>query len=150
MTPEMVGHRRRLTLGKHVGRHAVSQMLSDVHIEPIDTQLDVIVEKVKAIAGRGKRVTDADLYEIAESAMGIELNHKMFDLLDIAIMTGNHVIPTASVKAMVNGKEHVFSASATVRSMQHFMPSSGSRPPGSSSRSSISRRSPAVRMPCAT
>jgi 2-isopropylmalate synthase len=25
-------------------------------------------------------------------------------------MTGNHVIPTASVKAMVNGKEHVFSA----------------------------------------
>ena len=27
MTPEMVGHRRRLTLGKHVGRHAVRQML---------------------------------------------------------------------------------------------------------------------------
>ena len=25
-------------------------------------------------------------------------------------MTGNHAIPTASVRAMVNGKEHVFSA----------------------------------------
>ena len=77
---------------------------------PDRPQLDAIVEKVKAIANRGKRVTDADLYEIAESMMGIELNHKMLDLQDIAIMTGNHVIPTASVKAMVNGKEHVFSA----------------------------------------
>jgi 2-isopropylmalate synthase len=110
MTPEMVGHRRRLTLGKHVGRHAVRQMLCDAHIDPADEQLDVIVEKVKAIASRGKRVTDADLYEIAESVMGIELNHKMFALEDIAIMTGNHVIPTASVKATVNGKEHIFSS----------------------------------------
>ena len=110
MTPEMVGHRRRLTLGKHVGRHAVRQMLTDVHVEPNDTQLDMIVEKVKSIANKGKRVTDADLYEIAESVMGIELNHKMLDLQDIAIMTGNHMIPTASVKAMVQGKEHIFSS----------------------------------------
>jgi 2-isopropylmalate synthase len=110
MTPEMVGHRRRLTLGKHVGRHAVRQMLTDVRIDPADDQLDVIVEKVKAIANKGKRVTDADLYEIAETVMGIELNHKMFALEDIAIMTGNHVIPTASVKAKVNGEDHVFSA----------------------------------------
>jgi len=110
MTPEMVGHRRKLTLGKHVGRHAVRQMLADVHIAPSDPQLDAIVEKVKAIANRGKRVTDADLYEIAESLMGIELKDKILDLQDIAIMTGNHAIPTASVRARVNGKEHVFSA----------------------------------------
>jgi len=110
MTPEMVGHRRRLTLGKHVGRHAVRQMLTDVHIDPTDPQLDLIIEKVKAIASRGKRVTDADLYEIAETEMGIEMNNKVFDLEDIAIMTGNHAIPTASVRAKVNGKEHVFSA----------------------------------------
>ena len=70
MTPEMVGHRRRLTLGKHVGRHAVRQMLADVQLEPTDAELDRIVEKVKAIANRGKRVTDADLYEIAETVLG--------------------------------------------------------------------------------
>jgi 2-isopropylmalate synthase len=110
MTPEMVGHRRRLTLGKHVGRHAVRQMLVDVHIEPDDAQLDTIVERVKAIANRGKRVTDADLYEIAESVMGIGAGKKVFRLDDIAIMTGNHVIPTASVRAQVNGTEHVFSS----------------------------------------
>ena len=39
MTPEMVGHRRRLTLGKHVGRHAVRQMLADAHIEPVMREL---------------------------------------------------------------------------------------------------------------
>jgi 2-isopropylmalate synthase len=110
MTPEMVGHRRRLTLGKHVGRHAVRQMLTDVHLDPTDEQLDAIVEKVKAIANRGKRVTDADLYEIAEGSMGTARHIRMLSLQDIAIMTGNHAIPTASVRASVNGQEHVFSA----------------------------------------
>ncbi|MDD1719073.1 MAG: 2-isopropylmalate synthase [Methanoregulaceae archaeon] len=110
MTPEMVGHRRRLTLGKHVGRHAVRQMLVDVHLEPSDKELDAIVEKVKTVSSRGKRVTDADLYEIAESAMGISTNDKVIELLDLAIMTGNHAIPTASIRAIVHGTEHVFSA----------------------------------------
>ena len=110
MTPEMVGHRRRLTLGKHVGRHAVRQMLVDAHMEPDDTQLDAVVEKVKAIANKGKRVTDADLYEIADSVMGVPAGKKVLQLEDIAIMTGNHAIPTASVRAQVNGTEHVYSS----------------------------------------
>ncbi len=107
MTPEMVGHRRRLTLGKHVGRHAVRQMLADVQLEPTDAELDRIVEKVKAIANRGKRVTDADLYEIAESVLGLEAVGRRIDLKDIAIMTGTHAIPTASVRAVVDGAERV-------------------------------------------
>ncbi len=110
MTPEMVGHRRRLTLGKHVGRHAVRQTLADAHIGPDDAQLDIIVERVKAIASKGKRITDADLYEIAGSVMGTGAGKKVLTLEDIAIMTGNHVIPTASVRAQVDGCEHVFSS----------------------------------------
>jgi 2-isopropylmalate synthase len=107
MTPEMVGHRRRLTLGKHVGRHAVRQMLVDAHIVPTDSQLDEIVERIKFISGKGKRVTDADLYEIAGSITGTGNGEKIIDLIDIAIMTGNHAIPTASIRANVNGVEHV-------------------------------------------
>jgi len=110
MTPEMVGHRRRLKLGKHAGRHAVRQMLAEVRLEPDEAQLDEIVYRMKVIAGKGKRVTDADLYEIAESVMKIRAGKKTVELQDIAIMTGNHVLPTASIKAMVNGKEHVFSS----------------------------------------
>ena len=107
MTPEMVGHRRRLTLGKHVGRHAVRQMLADVQLAPSDAELDRIVEKVKAIANRGKHVTDADLYEIAETVMGLENGGKRIDIRDIAIMTGTHAIPTASVRAIVDGAERI-------------------------------------------
>ncbi|SCL76366.1 2-isopropylmalate synthase [Methanoculleus chikugoensis] len=110
MTPEMVGHRRRLKLGKHAGRHAVKQMLAEVHMEPADEQLDEIVLRVKAIAGKGKRVTDADLYEIAESVMQIAPDEKTLELRDVAIMTGNHAIPTASVRATVDGVEHIFSS----------------------------------------
>jgi 2-isopropylmalate synthase len=113
MTPEMVGHRRKLTLGKHVGRHAVKQMLEDVRLQPTDTELDRIVEKIKFIAVKGKRVTDADLYEIAESIMGIVNGGRVIEMENIAVMTGNHVIPTASVKAIVAGKESVFSATGT-------------------------------------
>ncbi|KQC03936.1 MAG: 2-isopropylmalate synthase [Methanoculleus sp. SDB] len=110
MTPEMVGHRRRLTLGKHVGRHAVKQMLEEVHISPDDQQLDDIVLKVKAIASKGKRVTDNDLYEIAESVIGGAVGKKPIELDDIAILTGNHVLPTASVRVRVSGKEYVYSS----------------------------------------
>jgi 2-isopropylmalate synthase len=113
MTPEMVGHRRRLTLGKHVGRHAVRQMLVDAHIVPDDAQLDEIVERIKFISGKGKRVTDADLYEIAGSVTGTGSGEKIIDLVDIAIMTGNHAIPTASIRAQVNGVECVNSAVGT-------------------------------------
>ncbi len=107
MTPEMVGHRRRLTLGKHVGRHAVRQMLADVQLAPTDAELDRIVEKVKAVANRGKHVTDADLYEIAETVLGLQGVGRRIDLRDIAIMTGTHAIPTASVRAIVDGAERI-------------------------------------------
>lgn len=107
MTPEMVGHRRRLTLGKHVGRHAVRQMLADVQLAPTDAELDRIVEKIKAIANRGKHVTDADLYEIAETVLGLQGVGRRIDLKDIAIMTGTHAIPTASVRAIVDGAERI-------------------------------------------
>ena len=110
MTPEMVGHRRRLKLGKHVGRHAVRQMLTDVRMEPDEPQLDEIIGRIKDMSGKGKRVTDADLYEIAGTVMGVTSDGKAIDLQEIAVITGNHVIPTASLKATVNGVEHVASA----------------------------------------
>ncbi|HEU17129.1 MAG TPA: 2-isopropylmalate synthase, partial [Methanolinea sp.] len=107
---EMVGHRRKLALGKHVGRHAVRQMLQEVHLSPSDGELDRIVEKIKFISVKGKRVTDADLFEIAETVMGIENGGRAIEMEDLAVMTGNHVIPTASVKALVNGREHIYSS----------------------------------------
>ncbi|WP_370650826.1 2-isopropylmalate synthase [Methanocalculus sp.] len=128
MTPEMVGHRRRLALGKHVGRHAVRQMLTLVHINPSDSELDEIVERIKMISSRGRRVTDHDLYAIAEDVMDIQGVTKTIELVDIAIMSGNHCIPTASVRAKVHGVEKTASAigngpvDAAVRAVLSVMP----------------------------
>lgn len=107
MTPEMVGHRRHLKLGKHVGRHAVKDMLNQVHISPDEAQMDEIVAKVKLIASKGKKITENDLYEIAETVTGTGASGQYIDLVDIAIMTGNHMIPTATVRARVDGVERV-------------------------------------------
>jgi putative NIF3 family GTP cyclohydrolase 1 type 2 len=42
--------------------------------------------------------------------MGVKSDGKAIDLQEIAVITGNHVIPTASLKATVNGVDHVASA----------------------------------------
>ncbi len=107
MTPEMVGHRRRLKLGKHAGRHAVRQILADVHLEPDDAGLDEVMTKMKAIAGRGRRVTDADLYAIAEEVMGMAGVTPAVELRNISVFTGTQAMPTASVSLVVDGTERV-------------------------------------------
>nr|WP_220683000.1 2-isopropylmalate synthase [Methanofollis formosanus] len=107
MTPEMVGHRRRIKFGKHAGRHAVAQMLADVHLTPTEAQLDQVLEKVKAFSGRGRRVTDADLYAIAEEVVGMGAVTPSVQLSDISVLTGNHTLPTASIRMVVDGAEKV-------------------------------------------
>ncbi|MDD4127453.1 MAG: 2-isopropylmalate synthase [Methanomicrobium sp.] len=109
MTPEMVGHRRRLKLGKHVGKHAVRQMLQDANINPDEAELELIIAKIKEISGRGRKVTESDLFEIADSITGTHQNTKPIVLDDISIFTGNHAIPTASVKAAINGQNKICS-----------------------------------------
>ncbi len=107
MTPEMVGHRRRLKLGKHVGKHAVRQMLEQVGMSPSEDELDVIVVKIKDIASRGKKIEENDLYDIADTVCGTGIMVKEVVLDGFAVMTGSHVLPSATVKAIVAGEEKV-------------------------------------------
>ncbi|RZN63381.1 MAG: 2-isopropylmalate synthase [Methanonatronarchaeia archaeon] len=104
MTPEMVGHKRRLVPGKHVGKHAVRNMLLDAGLDPDQEELEEIVSRVKELGDKGKKVTDADLYTIAEVVMN-SVSDKVIDLQELAVMTGNQITPTASIKASVKGEE---------------------------------------------
>ncbi len=108
MTPEMVGHQRRLVLGKHTGKHAVKKILNDSGLSPTDEELNAILERVKALGDKGKKVTDVDLYAMTEAVMG-EVAHadKRFVLEELSVMTGNMVTPTATVRLTVDGKPHV-------------------------------------------
>ncbi|WP_449405474.1 2-isopropylmalate synthase [Methanohalophilus portucalensis] len=109
MTPEMVGHTRRIVLGKHAGKHAVRKSLEAANLNPNDEQLNHIIEKVKTIADKGKRLTDADLYAIACAVMHKPMGKPAIDLKELSVMTGNVTTPTAVVKALVNDEERVLS-----------------------------------------
>lgn len=109
MTPEMVGHTRRIVLGKHAGKHAVRRSLESAHLNPDDDQLGMIIERVKEIADRGKKITDSDLYAIAFAVMGKPQGNPAIDLKEVSVMTGNITTPTAVVKAVVDGEEKVAS-----------------------------------------
>ena len=66
------------------------------------------MKRLKDIGDKGKRVTDADLYAIAESIMGsTSKGEQAIVLKEVSVMTGNIITPTATVKAIVNGEERL-------------------------------------------
>ncbi|HIH44613.1 MAG TPA: 2-isopropylmalate synthase [Candidatus Methanoperedenaceae archaeon] len=108
MTPEMVGHRRRIVIGKHAGRHAVKQALEHAGYAVNDEQLGEIMRRVKDIGDKGKRVTDADLFAITDALLGqVSKKELAFDLKEVSVMTGNIITPTAAVKACFRGSERI-------------------------------------------
>ncbi|MDY6966596.1 MAG: 2-isopropylmalate synthase [Halobacteriota archaeon] len=108
MTPEMVGHVRRIVLGKHAGKHSVIKRLDDIGLVATSEQLDEILAKVKELGGKGKEVTDEDLYAISEVVIGEVSREKQLIVLDeVSVMTGNKLTSTAVVKAKVKGEERI-------------------------------------------
>jgi isopropylmalate/homocitrate/citramalate synthase len=105
--PEVVGRRRRILSGKLSGRHGIKAELEEVGIYPTDVQLNEIVNRVKELGDKGKTVTDADLYAIARTVVGEVAEEKIVELTDFAVTTGIRVIPTASVKLLIDGKEYI-------------------------------------------
>ncbi|MCG2828709.1 2-isopropylmalate synthase [Methanothermobacter sp. K4] len=104
ITPEMVGHRRRFVMGKHIGTHALRQRLDELGMKVDEDKLMEIFRRVKALGDMGKCVTDVDLQAIAEDVLGV-MEDKVVDLEEVTIVSGNRVTPTASVKLRVDGNE---------------------------------------------
>jgi 2-isopropylmalate synthase len=106
MTPEMVGHKRRIVSGKHAGTHGIEAMLQDMGFAVNKDQLLDITMRVKDLGDKGKRVTDADLQAIAEAVVGeVGKKEKVVSLEEFAVMTGSKILPTASVKLKFKDKE---------------------------------------------
>lgn len=106
MTPEMVGHRRRIVSGKHAGTHGIAAMLKDLGIRPKNVQLNEITLRVKDLGDKGKEVTEADLQAIAEAIMGeVAREKKIVELKEFTVLTGNTVTPTASIKLRFKDRE---------------------------------------------
>jgi len=111
ISPELVGHHRRLSLGKLTGRHSVEKQLRSIGVKATKVQLTEITERVKDLGDKGKRVTDIDLRAIAESVIGtLPPEEKVVELKEVTVTTGSTITPTASVRVVVRGEERVGSA----------------------------------------
>lgn len=109
MTPEMVGHKRRIVIGKHAGKHAVKRSLEDMGVETSEEQLDEILIRIKDIANKGKRICDADLHAVASAVLERNLGNETIILKEFSVMTGNLTTPTAVVRAKIGDEEAVAS-----------------------------------------
>ena len=108
ISPELVGRTRKLVAGKLAGTRGIQAELSEIGIHPSQAQLSEIVQRVKDLGDKGKMVTDADLIALTSAVMGeVVGEEKIIDLCDMAVVTGIKVIPTASVRLTLDGKEYV-------------------------------------------
>jgi len=106
--PALVGRIRKLVAGKLAGTRGIKAELEEVGIHPSEEQLKEIVQRVKELGDKGKMVTDADLLALTSAVMGEVLGEqKIVDLCDLAVVTGIKVIPTASVRLSLDGKEYI-------------------------------------------
>ena len=104
MTPELVGRKRKFIIGKHMGTHGLDNRLKELGLNVDENQLKQICDDIKELADKGKTVSDVDLQVIADNVL--EINHEdRIKLDELTIVSGNKVMPTASVKITIDGEE---------------------------------------------
>ena len=108
MTPEMVGQNRKLVLGKHTGKHGVAQALAEAGLNPGESELKEIMQRVKSLADKGKQILNTDLFAIADTVMQkLPKENRSITLDQLVVTTGDKILPTASLRAKVRGEVKV-------------------------------------------
>ncbi|MCW7074539.1 MAG: 2-isopropylmalate synthase [Candidatus Methanospirare jalkutatii] len=107
--PKIIGRTRRFAFGKHTGKASVKMALEEMGISAenvSESHIRSIIERVKELGDKGKLVTDADFQAIVEDVLQIEREERI-KLLDLSVVSGKSVQPTASLRLSVNGDEIV-------------------------------------------
>ena len=106
MTPASVGvHETLLVLGKHSGKHAVESRLGALGVKITPEKLEEVTARVKELADRQKFVYDDDLLAFVEHAV-----ERRAHLVRYQTLSGNGVMPTATVEVEVDGERLTASA----------------------------------------
>src|SRR5258705_3529903 len=97
MTPESVGaDGSMLVLGKHSGRHALRQRLTEMGHQLDDERFQEVFARFKELCDRKKVVDDRDLHALATAAH--EHAPARWTLQQLQVASGTHLIPTSTVK----------------------------------------------------
>ena len=104
--PGIVGRKRRFAFGKHTGKASVKMALEEMGIAADEEQMSKILMEVKELGDKGKLVTDADFQAVVDGVLSIEREEKI-KLVDLSVVSGKNVYPTASIRLEVDGEEVV-------------------------------------------
>ena len=96
MRPEDVGvSKTELVLGKHSGRHALRDRVSELGFQLTDEQIETLFNDFKALADKKKEVYDDDLVVLIEKHL--EDVPAPWQLVSLHTTAGTSVLPTATV-----------------------------------------------------
>ncbi len=102
--PEDIGvYQTHLVLGKHSGKHAFSQRVSELGYVLSSAAIDETFIRFKELADRKKRITDRDIEAIVAQAG--QSMAESYTLHSFVVNSGSIISATAVVKLMHNGKE---------------------------------------------
>ncbi len=111
MTPTTVGIKKSsLPLGKLSGRHAFKKKLQEMGYYLADDELNRVFSRFKDLADRKKSVFDEDLTSLVETEVIYKSVPEHFKLMDLVVLTGTMVKPSATVKMEVGGVLHSYSS----------------------------------------
>ncbi|WP_409344609.1 2-isopropylmalate synthase [Paenibacillus sp. MBLB4367] len=97
MSPETIGLKEsKLVLGKHSGRHAFREKLTDLGYELNDEQVNAAFAKFKDLADKKKDVSDEDIRALIEEKL--VSTPDVFVLETIQVSYGNQSVPSATVR----------------------------------------------------
>ena len=106
ISPELVGRKRRLRVGKHAGIHGMNAMLEEFGVKPTEEQSQKILDKVKVLGDQGKQISDVELLSIASDILGDEGIKRIVQLTGFSVSTGIGTMPYAFVKLNIDGTEY--------------------------------------------
>ena len=110
MDPATVGiPKSSLVLGKHSGRHAFKDRITQLGYTLNNEQLESTFAKFKTLADKKKEVFDEDLEALVDEQL--ELTRGQWELAGLQVMTGSNSIPTATVTLRDANGETVMDAS---------------------------------------
>lgn len=99
MSPETIGLKEsRLVLGKHSGRHAFREKLSDMGYDLSEEQINTIFKKFKELADKKKTVSDEDIRALIEEKL-VE-TPEIYTLDSLKVHYDNKAVPSADVVIM--------------------------------------------------
>ncbi|HYO08634.1 MAG TPA: 2-isopropylmalate synthase [Tepidisphaeraceae bacterium] len=96
MDPAHVGiAKNELVLGKHSGRHAFKDRVTQLGYALSPEHLESAFNKFKALADKKKEVFDEDIEALVDEQL--ELDIKLWELAGMQVTSGSNTVPTATV-----------------------------------------------------